>query len=69
MTQAPAQDLVLLTVAEVAARLRVSKMTVYRLCRSGELESGWIGGSVRIDEADLAEYIRAAFAAAWPGAQ
>ena len=40
-----------LTVAEVATMLRVSKMTVYRLCNSGELECIHVGKSFRIPEA------------------
>jgi excisionase family DNA binding protein len=38
----------LLTVKEAAATLRLSPNTVYRLTRSGVLESLRIGGSVRI---------------------
>jgi excisionase family DNA binding protein len=36
------------TVAEVAKRLRVSKMTVYRWVRSGDLESVRVGSLIRI---------------------
>src|SRR4029453_8407968 len=36
-----------LTVAEVAALMRVSKMTVYRLVHSGELTAGRVGRSYR----------------------
>lgn len=36
------------TVAEMASLMRVSKMTVYRMIRSGELESVQIGRSFRI---------------------
>jgi excisionase family DNA binding protein len=39
-----------LTVAEVAARVRVSKMTVYRLVHSGELEAVRVGRSFRVPE-------------------
>lgn len=38
----------LLTVAEVAAMVRVSKMTIYRLVHAGELPSLRVGRSVRI---------------------
>jgi excisionase family DNA binding protein len=38
----------LLTVAEVAAMTRVSKMTIYRLVHGGELEALQIGRSFRI---------------------
>lgn len=38
----------LLKVAEVAAMMRVSRMTIYRLVDSGELTSFRVGRSVRI---------------------
>ncbi|HEY1840770.1 MAG TPA: helix-turn-helix domain-containing protein [Mycobacterium sp.] len=38
----------LLTVAEVAAMFRVSKMTVYRMVNSGELPAFKVGRSFRI---------------------
>lgn len=47
-----------LTVAEVAGRMRVSTMTVYRLVKAGELASTRVGKSYRIDEHDLNEYLR-----------
>lgn len=37
-----------LTVAEVAQRMRVSKMTVYRLVHSGELPAVRFGRSFRV---------------------
>lgn len=40
------------TVEEVAARLRVSKMTVYRLIHDGELGHLRVGRSFRIPEPD-----------------
>jgi excisionase family DNA binding protein len=48
----------LLTVAEVAAFLRVSKMTVYRLCESDELASIRVGRSIRIDKDSFGRYVR-----------
>ena len=39
-----------LTVAEVAAQMRVSKMTVYRLVHAGELEAVRVGRSFRVPE-------------------
>ncbi|KQX74662.1 hypothetical protein ASD10_05395 [Aeromicrobium sp. Root472D3] len=39
-----------LTVAEVASQMRVSKMTVYRLVHSGELEAVRVGRSFRVPE-------------------
>jgi excisionase family DNA binding protein len=41
----PLSDVRFLTVAEVAAIMRVSKMTVYRLVHSGELEAIRVGRS------------------------
>jgi excisionase family DNA binding protein len=38
----------LLTVAEVAALVRVSKMTIYRMIRKGELPAIAVGKSYRI---------------------
>lgn len=46
-----------LTVAEVAEKLRVSKMTVYRLCHANELKSKRIGQSMRIRSTDLAAFL------------
>jgi excisionase family DNA binding protein len=50
-----------LTVSEVAALMRVSKMTVYRLVHSGELTAVQIGRSFRVPEQAVHEYLRAAF--------
>ncbi|HEY2577192.1 MAG TPA: helix-turn-helix domain-containing protein [Streptosporangiaceae bacterium] len=47
-----------MTVAEAAGLLRVSKMTVYRLCHSGELEAIRVGRSFRIPELALTAYIK-----------
>ncbi len=46
-----------LTVAEVARRLRVSNMTVYRLINSGQLPAARIGKSYRIRDADVDAYL------------
>lgn len=43
-------DVRFLTVAEVAALMRVSKMTVYRLVHSGELPAVRFGRSYRVPE-------------------
>lgn len=48
----------LLTVHEVADRLRVSKMTVYRLCHDGVLPSVRVGKQFRIRESALRVYLR-----------
>ena len=53
-----------LTVAEVAALMRVSKMTVYRLVHSGELEAIRVGRSFRVPEQAVNQYLRDSFVAA-----
>ena len=45
------------TVAEVAARMRVSNMTVYRLIKNGELPAVRIGKNYRIRESDVERYL------------
>lgn len=47
-----------LTVAEVAAIMRVSKMTVYRLVHSGELPAVRVGRSFRVPERAVDDYLR-----------
>ncbi len=54
-------DLRFLTVAEVAARMRVSKMTVYRLVHAGELEAVRVGRSFRVPDDAVQEYLRRSF--------
>ncbi|SDF28972.1 helix-turn-helix domain-containing protein [Pseudonocardia oroxyli] len=49
-----------LTVAEVAERMRVSKMTVYRLVHSGELPAVRFGRSFRVQQAAVERHITAA---------
>ena len=51
----------LLTVQEVATRMRVSTMTVYRLIKSGELRAARIGKSYRVLESDVDAYLAARF--------
>ncbi|MFD2392842.1 helix-turn-helix domain-containing protein [Dietzia aerolata] len=46
-----------LTVAEVAALMRVSKMTVYRLVHSGELPAVRVGRSFRVHSKAVHEYL------------
>ena len=50
-----------LTVAEVAALMRVSKMTVYRLVHGGDLTAVRVGRSFRVPEHAVHEYLRGAF--------
>ncbi|MEK0154897.1 helix-turn-helix domain-containing protein [Arthrobacter oryzae] len=49
-----------LTVAEVAERMRVSKMTVYRLVHSGEMPAVRFGRSFRVPEAAVEQYVKGA---------
>ena len=54
-------DAKFLTVAEVAAMMRVSKMTVYRLVHNGELPAVRVGRSFRVVEEDVNDYLRKSF--------
>jgi excisionase family DNA binding protein len=47
----------LLTVAEVALVMRVSRMTVYRLIRRGQLKAIRVGRNYRVRENDLNSYL------------
>jgi excisionase family DNA binding protein len=49
----------LLTVAEVANVIRVSRMTVYRLIRRGQLKAIRVGRNYRVAEDDLTRYLEA----------
>ena len=49
-----------LTVAEVARRMRVSKMTVYRLVHRGELPANRFGRTFRVQRRAVEELIAAA---------
>jgi excisionase family DNA binding protein len=50
----------LLTVSEVAAMLRVSKMTIYRLIDSGQLHAIRAGRSLRLPKAAVQAFLREA---------
>lgn len=54
-------EVVLLTVSEVAMTLRVSKMTIYRLVNSGTLPAIRVGRSFRIPEQAVHAYLRDAY--------
>ncbi|WP_269634805.1 MULTISPECIES: helix-turn-helix domain-containing protein [Nocardioides] len=54
-------DVVFLTIAEVASKMRVSKMTVYRLVHNAELPAVRVGRSFRVTEDDVNEYLRKSF--------
>ena len=47
----------LLTVPQVAARLKVSEYRAYELCRQGLLKSVRLGKSVRVTPSALADYV------------
>jgi excisionase family DNA binding protein len=49
------------TVSEVARVLRVSKMTVYRLIRQGDLPAVRIGRGFRIREDDMHRYLESRY--------
>lgn len=57
----PLSEVKFLTVAEVAAIMRVSKMTVYRLVHSGELPAIRVGRSFRVPEQAVHDYLRDAY--------
>jgi excisionase family DNA binding protein len=65
MTQASIGDSLsevkFLTVAEVAAAMRVSKMTVYRLVHAGDLPAARVGRSFRVPEDAVNEYLRKSY--------
>jgi excisionase family DNA binding protein len=48
-----------LTVKDIALRMRVSKMTVYRLLEAGSLPSVKFRKSFRVREKDLLDYLEA----------
>lgn len=54
-------DVKFLTIAEVAATMRVSKMTVYRLVHNGDLPAVRVGRSFRVTEKDVNEYLQKSF--------
>ncbi len=47
------------TVEEVAERLKVSHMTVYRWIKAGKLDAYKIGGEFRITERDIERFLEA----------
>jgi excisionase family DNA binding protein len=61
--ETPLSNVRFLTVAEVASIMRVSKMTVYRLVHSGELEAIRVGRSFRVPEQAVSRYLKDSFVA------
>ena len=60
-SQQPLAELRFLTVAEVAALMRVSKMTVYRLVHGGTLPAVRVGRSFRVPEQAVNDYLKESF--------
>ncbi|MBB3674805.1 helix-turn-helix domain-containing protein [Modestobacter versicolor] len=56
----PRPAVAFLTVVEVAAIMRVSKMTVYRLVHGGELAAVRVGRSFRVPESAVRQYLAGA---------
>jgi excisionase family DNA binding protein len=56
MTDVGPEALDLLTMAELAERLKVSEKTVARMIRQGVFTKLKVGGSVRVDEAEYVAY-------------
>lgn len=57
MTAASTEDDPFLTVAEISAMMRVSKMTVYRLIHEQEIETVRIGRAFRVRESQVHRYM------------
>jgi excisionase family DNA binding protein len=58
MTSATWSDVKFLTIYELAVMMRISKMSAYRLVRTGELEAIRVGRSYRIPEEAVISYMR-----------
>ncbi|MGQ0670814.1 MAG: helix-turn-helix domain-containing protein [Actinomycetota bacterium] len=57
MTEEPFVEARFVTVSEVASLLRVSRMTVYRLIRQGDLPAVRMGRALRLREDEVHRYI------------
>ena len=57
VAQQPFQEAQFVTVNEVAQLMRVSKMTVYRLIKQGDLPAVRIGRGYRLREEDVHRYL------------
>jgi len=57
VTKRPFTEARLLTVSEVADLLRVSRMTVYRLIKEGQMSALRVGRSYRLREDDVDDYL------------
>lgn len=54
-----------LSADQVAERLAVSRMTIYRLIHTGELPAHRVGRSIRIRERDFDAYLRQTDMSGW----
>lgn len=61
MSKQPFSEARFATVSEVAALLRVSRMTVYRLIKQGDLPAIRVGRGYRVRESDIDDYLRARY--------
>jgi len=57
VTKRPFTEARLLTVTEVADLLRVSRMTVYRMIKEGDMAAVRVGRSYRLREDDVDTYL------------
>jgi excisionase family DNA binding protein len=57
----PLGEVKLLTVAEVAKIMRLSKMTIYRMVNSGTLPALKVGRSIRVPQSAVDNYLRDSF--------
>jgi excisionase family DNA binding protein len=57
VTKRPFTEARLLTVSEVADLLRVSRMTVYRAIKDGDMPALRVGRSYRLREDDVDDYL------------
>ena len=60
MTPGLLSDVKFLTIYEIAVIMRLSKMSVYELVHSGELEAIRVGRSFRVPEQAVVSYLRGA---------
>jgi len=55
---APSDPLLLLSVREVAERLKVARSTVYKICGEGKLPHARVSNAIRVSKAALADYLQ-----------
>jgi excisionase family DNA binding protein len=61
MPEGPYREVRFATVTEVAEHMRVSRMTVYRMIKQGELPAIRIGTRYRVTEQDVDSYLRSRY--------